>query len=530
MHPIINSNKISLIATVYLFLCFAISYGQIPEDYNELRRYILADLAANDIEKAFVYTDSLANKATTTSEVIKAEMVRAVLHYQKGEVSQALDIAVDAEKAYLKDKNYKEQIAVIGFMASNFRELGINNEALYYLEKANKSINKLPEGHLKGQYGALINHEEIAIYHDLGKYNKASQHLQQAYEYIKQIEPGSQKDFFLATTLNLDAKNAFHLQEYKRSRSLLDQAYTTLGTENDLLYGQIQEGYAQLYIIEENHEKAEESLNILREMIEHSQYFPLKKQYYKLMSEYCKTVNNIECYVENYKLYLEAIHTDEKRSQKIADRALQELRAKIQTERIANNKKITISLVVILILVTIPSLMYYYNRKQVKRFKEVMKRLRAGQQLIPHPISSNNHKVSNTENNLGNVIDEVNISEDTEQRIFKGLSQLEADSNFYLQPEITLTKVATLLNTNTKYLSYVIRKYYEKNFNNYINDLRIYYILKQLQEKSEYSQYKISYLAQETGFSSHSKFSSEFKRVTGITPSVFIKKLEKEEA
>src|SRR5699024_751710 len=105
--------------------------------------------------------------------------------------------------------------------------------------------------------------------------------------------------------------------------------------------------------------------------------------------------------------------------------------AKIQTERIANNKKITISLVVILILVTIPSLMYYYNRKQVKRFKEVMKRLRAGQQLIPHPISSNNHKVSNTENNLGNVIDEVNISEDTEQRIFKGLSQLEADSNFY---------------------------------------------------------------------------------------------------
>lgn len=40
--------------------------------------------------------------------------------------------------------------------------------------------------------------------------------------------------------------------------------------------------------------------------------------------------------------------------------------------------------------------------------------------------------------------------------------------------------------------------------------------------------YKLSYLAEMSGFTSHSKFTMAFKNAMGITPSQFIEELKKE--
>ncbi|HLV38436.1 helix-turn-helix domain-containing protein, partial [Xanthomarina sp.] len=58
-----------------------------------------------------------------------------------------------------------------------------------------------------------------------------------------------------------------------------------------------------------------------------------------------------------------------------------------------------------------------------------------------------------------------------------------------------------------------------------INKLRIQYIVNKLKSDPDYLNYKISYLAEECGFSSHSKFSASFKNVTGLSPSTFISNL-----
>lgn len=104
------------------------------------------------------------------------------------------------------------------------------------------------------------------------------------------------------------------------------------------------------------------------------------------------------------------------------------------------------------------------------------------------------------------------------------LSKLEEfeQSTLYLSPHVSLGMVASELGTNTKYLSGLINSHKQKNFNTYINELRIQYILNKLMDDPTYLNYKISYLAEESGFSSHNSFIAAFKLYTGDTPTHFI--------
>lgn len=120
----------------------------------------------------------------------------------------------------------------------------------------------------------------------------------------------------------------------------------------------------------------------------------------------------------------------------------------------------------------------------------------------------------------------VIISDKAEEEILKKLNEFEK-SNLFLDKNIRLAGLAKQLNTNTRYLSQTINSEKQKSFNSYINMLRIHYILKKLRTNPTYLTYKISYLAEESGFASQSSFTSAFKEETGTTPSAYIKGLQK---
>ena len=115
----------------------------------------------------------------------------------------------------------------------------------------------------------------------------------------------------------------------------------------------------------------------------------------------------------------------------------------------------------------------------------------------------------------------------TEQELLKKLLKFEQSQKF-LQPDITLTGLAKSLDTNTKYLSDVINRNKQVNFNQYINDQRIHYLIEKMKAEPKYLNYKMYYLAEECGFSSQSSFSTVFKSVTGLSPLSFIKFLKNE--
>lgn len=119
------------------------------------------------------------------------------------------------------------------------------------------------------------------------------------------------------------------------------------------------------------------------------------------------------------------------------------------------------------------------------------------------------------------------ILKETEEQILNKLKRFESSKRF-INKDISLAVLAGQLDSNTKYLSEIINTHYNVNFNTYINKLRINYIIEKLKTDPNFINYKISYLAENCGFSSHSSFATVFKSITGISPVKFIELLNQE--
>lgn len=117
------------------------------------------------------------------------------------------------------------------------------------------------------------------------------------------------------------------------------------------------------------------------------------------------------------------------------------------------------------------------------------------------------------------------LNESIEKKIAKQLLNFEKSKKFLMQ-NITAGSLAADFNTNVVYLATVLKKHKKNNFSGYINTLRIEYITQKLKSDPEYSTYKISYLAKECGFSSHTTFIRVFTKIKGIPPSKYINLLE----
>lgn len=117
------------------------------------------------------------------------------------------------------------------------------------------------------------------------------------------------------------------------------------------------------------------------------------------------------------------------------------------------------------------------------------------------------------------------IPKGTMEKLLKKMERFE-QSDLYLKNTICLLKLASYCGCNTKYVSHVLNFCKERDYNNYINELRIQYVVKKLKSDHRYRKYKIAVLAKEAGFSSPNKFSFIFKKFTGELPSKFIKNLQ----
>ena len=89
------------------------------------------------------------------------------------------------------------------------------------------------------------------------------------------------------------------------------------------------------------------------------------------------------------------------------------------------------------------------------------------------------------------------------------------NSKIYLKPSITLEELALWLGTNRTTLSNTINGVERKNFNRWINSLRINEALRLMDEQPELP---IAQISEQTGYSEPSNFGRQFKLITGTTP------------
>lgn len=108
--------------------------------------------------------------------------------------------------------------------------------------------------------------------------------------------------------------------------------------------------------------------------------------------------------------------------------------------------------------------------------------------------------------------------------IHQRLTRLMEEEKPYLQVGYTLPDLAADASVPVHQLSGYINSHYGVNFNEYINQFRIEYFKRQL-ERHDWNHKTLEALAMESGFSNRFTFTNAFKRLTGTTPSDYVRTL-----
>jgi AraC-like DNA-binding protein len=92
----------------------------------------------------------------------------------------------------------------------------------------------------------------------------------------------------------------------------------------------------------------------------------------------------------------------------------------------------------------------------------------------------------------------------------------------YLNPDLTLPRLAAELDISAHYLSQVINEQFNVNFFDFVNRYRVEAFKERIGD-SLYRNFSLLGIAFECGFNSKSAFNRVFKKITGLTPSQFKK-------
>jgi AraC-like DNA-binding protein len=110
------------------------------------------------------------------------------------------------------------------------------------------------------------------------------------------------------------------------------------------------------------------------------------------------------------------------------------------------------------------------------------------------------------------------LSDDQKTQYAMALEQLIKQEQVYIDPQLSLPRLAKRLNMPHTVLSQLLNDHYQMNFKQYINAARVRYAQTLLLSKPKAS---IDDIAEQSGFTASSTFYNAFKQQTGMTPNRF---------
>lgn len=97
------------------------------------------------------------------------------------------------------------------------------------------------------------------------------------------------------------------------------------------------------------------------------------------------------------------------------------------------------------------------------------------------------------------------------------------DINVISRPDFSLNMLAETIGSNSSYVSFVINDTFGKNFRSLLNEHRIREACRRLSDSEHYGNVTIQAIYQQLGYSSPGGFIDAFKKINGMTPSVYQK-------
>lgn len=115
------------------------------------------------------------------------------------------------------------------------------------------------------------------------------------------------------------------------------------------------------------------------------------------------------------------------------------------------------------------------------------------------------------------------LSDKTEEH-FKRVLQLMETKKLYRDPALSMDILAQKSDLSNGYLSQIINQKEGKNFYDFVNAYRVEEVKQHLTD-SQFDHYSILGIGLEAGFQSKSTFNAVFKKITGMTPTQYKKKV-----
>ena len=118
------------------------------------------------------------------------------------------------------------------------------------------------------------------------------------------------------------------------------------------------------------------------------------------------------------------------------------------------------------------------------------------------------------------------LSDEEQNELLKRILAFMENIDIICNQSFTLNKLAEMVNSNQKYISYVINRALNKNFRAFLNSYRIKEAQKQLKELDT-TKFTIGSVGLNIGFKSKSSFYATFKETTGVNPFIYHKFVNK---
>lgn len=525
----------------YLFLLLCLTgmrlyvSAQDPESYEKIYVKTYLETSHADFNKALKIADSLYEHSETELYKVRSLMLTASLYQQATELPRAVEYAEKAQDIILQTDNYNWQARVAGFLSTQYRLLKLYKKSSEYADKAMTAARQIDNPEMANSNMGLMCQEQAYAALDQKQYRKVIDLTNRSQNHFNISRKNL--DFFTATNEHIIGMAYVGLKQYDSALTHYQKGLKSLEhiPENHVT-GFVMSGIATSYMEQGKLPEAKRYLDSAQAIADRSKNLQLKLNVYDAVKNYAGKVKDVEKLNEAQQNQ-DTIRTElTERKNAFLNRTVTGLETNYRQEAKRGSYKNILILAALIIIAGTMTYVVVTKRQQKARFRKVLARLKereehrlalAAQAVPAVEVHQFAEAVPAVGEEAQKEPDGPMMTPETMQKLLQSLDEFEAGTLF-TDRNMSLSYLATHINTNTKYLSRVINQHKQKDFNGYINELRINYIIVQLNSDPVWRKYKISTLADEAGFSSHSKFATVFKSITGLSPSLFIQYLEKE--
>ncbi|WP_165826497.1 AraC family transcriptional regulator [Chryseobacterium oncorhynchi] len=525
----------NLLRILFLLITAIPIFAQKQNSFDQACERTSSITAYKDLSKAIKTADSLYMSAQKPEEKVKSLFLSSELYHHAGEIKKAICYSENAHSLINQMNDAELMARVSRLLSRQYRQVGLYERAKKYISKGLEASRKISDFQKSNEVEGLLN-QEMAFYEmEVGSYVNAIEHIELSLKNFEKIN-SQNEDRTLAASYQLLGDVYFKLNDYNVSESYYKKAEELL-KEGSCTLGLVYNGLGGIRLKQKNWKDAELYLKKAEKIADTSRSLKLKKAVYSNINDYYEgTGDNFKASLYAVK-YVRTYDSIAARNQEFVGKS----NASVSKTNKGNRQmSIAKNVAIVILFASLVGLIIFFRTKQKKQRSKLRNIIRtqvnmisgSRTQLVKHSEHSEFSNISVEE------IDEKDseadrkrndslMTSETEAKLLELLERFEK-GNLYNNKGMSLSFLAGELNTNTKYLSYVINQHKSADFKTYINRLRINYIVDKLINDEKYRQYKISILADECGFSSHSKFAAVFKAVTDFSPSSYIKYLDTE--